>query len=196
MNWPREQSAKECLKVLNESGTAGAFLNQISSNFIHEIINEHRTEGVPIEKFQTSRGGGVGGVVGLERELDNFWLTFVLGMLGAGGHDVNNVNNVQCLITVSIGEKLSPGEETWVAASIPVHSYTDVRHSTVQRPMLDLHKKFSIRGQWGDIATDEENQPPSKAGDRTPDTETFSTTAATHPGEESATQSEPAAEPL
>ena len=42
MNWPREQSAKECLKALNESGTAGAFLNQISSNFVHEIIIEHR----------------------------------------------------------------------------------------------------------------------------------------------------------
>jgi len=27
MNWPREQSAKECLETLNESGTAGAFLN-------------------------------------------------------------------------------------------------------------------------------------------------------------------------
>ena len=43
MNWPREQLAKECLKALNESGTAGAFLNQISSNFVHEIIIEHRT---------------------------------------------------------------------------------------------------------------------------------------------------------
>ena len=68
-------------------------------------------------------------------------------MLEAGKHDVNNVNNVQCLITVSIGKKLSPGEETWVAASIPVHSYTDVRHSTAQRSMLDLHNKFSVRGQ-------------------------------------------------
>ena len=43
MNWPREQSAKECLEALNESGTAGAFLNQISSKFVHEITIEHRT---------------------------------------------------------------------------------------------------------------------------------------------------------
>ena len=43
MNWPREQLAKECLKALNESGTAGAFLNQISSKFVHEITIEHRT---------------------------------------------------------------------------------------------------------------------------------------------------------
>ena len=43
MNWPREQSAKECLEVLDESGTAGAFLNQISSNFAHEITIEYRT---------------------------------------------------------------------------------------------------------------------------------------------------------
>ena len=41
MNWPREQSAKECLEALNESGTAGAFLNQISSKFVHEITIEH-----------------------------------------------------------------------------------------------------------------------------------------------------------
>ena len=64
---------------------------------------------------------------------ENFWLTFVLATLEAEKHDVNNVNNVQYLITVSIGEALSPGEETRVAASIPVHSYTDVRHSTAQR---------------------------------------------------------------
>ena len=43
MNWPGEQSAKECLEALNESGTAGAFLDQISSNFAHEITIEHRT---------------------------------------------------------------------------------------------------------------------------------------------------------
>ena len=43
MNWPREQMAKDCLKALNESGTAGAFLTQISSNFAHKIIIEHRT---------------------------------------------------------------------------------------------------------------------------------------------------------
>ena len=55
--------------------------------------------------------------------------------------------------------------------------------------------KFNVRGRRGDIAADEENQPPREAGDRTPDTETFSTTAATHLGKESATQSEPAAEP-
>ena len=43
MNWPREQSAKECLEALNERGTAGAFLNQISSNFAHEVVIEYRT---------------------------------------------------------------------------------------------------------------------------------------------------------
>ena len=41
MNWPREQSAKECLEALNESGIAGAFLSQISSKFVHEITIEH-----------------------------------------------------------------------------------------------------------------------------------------------------------
>ena len=75
------------------------------------------------------RGGWKGSGWGSE----NLWLTFVLATLEAERHDVNDVNNVQCLITVSIGEKLSPGEETRVAASIPVHSYTDVRHSTAQR---------------------------------------------------------------
>ena len=68
--------------------------------------------GLPIEKFPTSRGGGVGGGVGSGWGLGNFSSTFVLGTLEAGKHDVNNVNNVQCLITVSIGEILSPGEET------------------------------------------------------------------------------------
>ena len=53
-------------------------------------------------------GGGVGSGWGL----GNFSSTFVLGTLEAGKHNVNNVNNVQCLITVSIGEILSPGEET------------------------------------------------------------------------------------
>ena len=43
MNWPREQMVKECPKALNECGTAGAFLTQISSNFAHEITIEHRT---------------------------------------------------------------------------------------------------------------------------------------------------------
>jgi len=38
MKWPREQLAKECLKILKEGHTAGAFLNQISSNFAHEVI--------------------------------------------------------------------------------------------------------------------------------------------------------------
>ena len=42
MNWPRKQSAKECLDAFNESRTAGAFLNQISSNFSHEITIGHR----------------------------------------------------------------------------------------------------------------------------------------------------------
>ena len=59
-------------------------------------------------------------------------------MLGAGKHDVNNVNNVQCLITVSIGEALRPGEETLVAASIPTPD---------TQPTQDLLNKFSIRGQ-------------------------------------------------
>ena len=49
-------------------------------------------------------------------------VNFVLATLEAEKHDVNNVNNVQCLITVSICEKLGPGEETRVAASIPVRS--------------------------------------------------------------------------
>ena len=50
MNCPGEQSAKECLEALNESGTAGAFLNQISSNFAHEITIEHRTLGIYSEQ--------------------------------------------------------------------------------------------------------------------------------------------------
>ena len=49
-------------------------------------------------------------------------------MLGAGKHNVNNVNNVQCFVTVSIGKVLSPGEETQAAASIP--TARDARHST------------------------------------------------------------------
>jgi len=43
LNWPQEQLAKECLEPFNESGIAGAFLNQISSNLAHEIIIKHRT---------------------------------------------------------------------------------------------------------------------------------------------------------
>ena len=43
MKWPREQSSKECLKLLSESGAAGAFFTQISSNFVHEAMIEHRT---------------------------------------------------------------------------------------------------------------------------------------------------------
>ena len=46
MNWPGEQLAKECLEGLNESGIAGAFLNQISSNFAHDTTIEHRTLGI------------------------------------------------------------------------------------------------------------------------------------------------------
>ena len=54
----------------------------------------------------TSRGGGVGGWEGSGWGLENFWLTFVLATLEAEKHNINNVNNVQCLITVSIGETL------------------------------------------------------------------------------------------
>ena len=39
-------------------------------------------------------------------------------------------------------------------------SHTDVRHSTAQRSTWDLPNKFSVRGRQGDIAADEENQPP------------------------------------
>ena len=57
-------------------------------------------------------------------------------MLGAGKHDVNNVNNVQCLIIVSIGKVLSPGEETQAVASIP--TARDARHSTHARPTQQI----------------------------------------------------------
>ena len=80
------------------------------------------------DKIPDFWGGGVGSGWGSE----NFWLTFVLGTLEARKHNVDNVNNVQYLIIVAIGEILSPGEETRAAASISVHSYTDVRHSTAR----------------------------------------------------------------
>ena len=38
----------------------------------------------------------------------------------------------------------SPGEGTWAAVSISVHSYTDVRHSTAQRSMKDLPRHANI----------------------------------------------------
>ena len=104
-------------------------------------------KGPPIVRSRTSRGGGVGGGVGSGWGSENLWLTFVLGTLGAGKHDVDDIYNVQCLITMSIGEKLSPGEETRAAESISVHSYTEARHSTAQRSMRDLPKKFSVRGR-------------------------------------------------
>ena len=66
-------------------------------------------------RSRTSRRGGVGGWVGSGWGSKNFWLTFVLGTLEAEKHDLNNVNNVKCLITVSIGgelRELSPREET------------------------------------------------------------------------------------
>ena len=69
----------------------------------------------PMVRCRTSRGGGVGGWVGSGWGSENLSLTFVLGTLEAGKHDVNNVNNVKCSITVSIGEELrelSPREET------------------------------------------------------------------------------------
>ena len=86
----------------------------------------------------------------LEMGVGNLSSTFVLGTLEPGKHDVNNVNTVQCLITVSIGEVLIPGEETQAAASISVHSYTDAkdaRHSTAQRSTRYPPNKFSVRGQ-------------------------------------------------
>ena len=82
---------------------------------------------------------------------DNFWSTVVLGTLEVGKHDVNNVNNVnnvQCLITVSIGEILSPGEETRAAASISVHCDTDATLNSAKihaRPTVP--NKSSVRGR-------------------------------------------------
>ena len=57
-------------------------------------------------------------------------VNFVLGTLEAGKHNVNNVNNEQGLITVSIGEELSPGEGT------------HARHSTAQRSTQDLPQQI------------------------------------------------------
>ena len=107
-------------------------------------------QGAANRKVSYFKRGGVGGGVGSGMGSGNFSSTFVLGTLEAGKHDVNNVNNVQCLITVSIGEILSPGEETRAAASISVHSYTDARdarHSIAQISTRDPPNKFSVRGR-------------------------------------------------
>ena len=83
--------------------------NQINTNPVPR--NQGAANG-KIPDFKRGWGGRVGSS-GWGSE--NFSLTFVLGTLEAGKHDVNNVNNVKCLITVSIGEELrelSPREET------------------------------------------------------------------------------------
>ena len=79
---------------------------------------------------------------------ENLWSTFVLGTLEAGKYDVDDVDDVNCLITVSSGEKMSPGEETWAVASLSAHCYTDARHSTAKRSTRDLPNKFSVRGRF------------------------------------------------
>ena len=63
--------------------------------------------------------------------------------------------------------------------------------------MSDTQQRKDPRETYPINSASEDNEAtlrPTKkiSGDRTPDTETFSTTAATHLGEESATQSEPA----
>ena len=125
-------------------------------------------------------------------------------MLGAGGHDVNNVNNVQCLITVSIGKTLSPGEETWAVASILTarecqtlnpHETYSTNSASEDDPSSEYQpdNKLTV---FNPKAADDENHPPREAGECTTDTQTFGTTSATCLGEESVNQSEPAAETL
>jgi len=41
MNWPREQSAKDCPQVVFERNTAGAFLSRFTSNFVHRAEIEN-----------------------------------------------------------------------------------------------------------------------------------------------------------
>ena len=70
--------------------------------------------------------------------------------------------------------------------------------------MSDTQQRKDLRETYPTSSASEDDEatlrptmkisPPSEAGDRAPDTETFSITAATHLGEESATQGEPAAE--
>ena len=87
------------------------------------------------------------------------------------------------------------------------HSYTYARHSTAQGPPEtyptnstsedDSSSEYQPDDEptfLNPKAANEENQSPSEAGERTPDTQTFGITAATHLGEESATQSEPGTE--
>ena len=172
-----------------------------------------RTRGVPMVRSRTSRGGGCrkrkkrpdwGSNPGLPHHMrdalplsypaglwrnhqlqqwvgsgwgsEKIWSTFVLGTLEAGKHDVNN----------SIGEKLSPGEHSQPKdrrETYPTDSASEGDSSSEYQPddeptLLNPKRKSA----------------PSEAGERTPDTQPIGTTAETHLGEESVTQSEPAAE--
>ena len=120
---------KKDLNIVGESQTLGrparlCIAKRIggSQRNTPTIGNQHhfvRHKGVPIEKFQLlARGGANGKIPDFKRgsgRVGSGWgvgQLFVLGTLEAGKHDVNNVNNVQCLMTVPIGEILSPEEET------------------------------------------------------------------------------------
>ena len=110
---------------------------------------------------------------------ENFWSTFILGTLEAGKHDVNNVNNVQCLMTVSIGEILSPGEEVRVAASIsdtptqmPEMPDTQQRKDPSEIYPTNSASEDDSSSEYqpddeptllNPKAVDEENQPPSES---------------------------------
>ena len=81
-----------------------------------------------------------------------------------------------------------------MAASIPTHAETYPINSVSEDDSSSEYQSDNEPTLLNPKAASEENQLPSEAGRRTPDTQIFGTTATTHLGEESATQGEPAAE--
>ena len=90
--------------------------------------------------------------------------------------------------------KLSPGEETRAAASAPTRiSDTQLRIDPRETYLTDSASEDNSSSEYqpddeptllNPKTADEENQPPNEVRDRTLDTQTFGTTAATGPAAE------------